>query len=213
MRLLARPRWAGFSLVELLVVMAIILAISAMAVPQILNQIDIYRLRSASSAVVGVLQSARMQAVKDNKYYSVRGINAPATLGQANTPGVFVDSVGAGAAQGSGNNAYDNGETGAAIATRITFDLAGAHPVLPNALVGVNFAPQLVTTLPSFNSRGLPCVAAGAVCTGGIAGATTQFAFFLRQTGVTGVHWGAITVTGSGRMRTWTWTGTAWAGN
>jgi hypothetical protein len=153
-----------------------------------------------------------MQSVKDNKFYSVRGINAAANL-TGNTPGVFVDSIGAGAAVGSGNNAYDNGETAAAIPANITFDLVGAHPPLPNALVGTNFVAQPGLPLVSFNARGLPCVPNGALCQGGVAGGTAQFAFFLRETSVTGVHWGAVTVTGSGRMRTWTWTGTTWAGN
>ena len=203
---------SGFSLVELLVVMSIIMVVSAMAVPQVLAEINIYGLRSAASSVVGVMQSARMQAVRDNRFYSVRGINAGANL-SANTPGVFMDSVGAGAAVGSGNNAYDIGEIGAAIPANVTFDLVGAHPAFPNALVGPNFVPQPFNPLPSFNARGLPCVPVAAVCTGAPGGGPAQFAFFLRQTSNTGIHWAAITVTGSGRMRTWTWTGTVWAGN
>ncbi len=212
MRSITNRRSAGFSLVELLVVIAIIMVVSAMAIPQILNQIDIYRLRSASQSIAGVMQSARMQAIKDNKYYSVRGITAPATLGNANTPGVFVDSIGMNAPLGSGNGVYDNGETGVQIANNIAFDTAGAHPAFPPGLAGANFNPQPVTQLPSFNPRGMPCVAAGAVCSGG-AGGGSMFAYFLRQTSVSGVHWGAITVTAAGRVKTWTYSGTAWAAN
>lgn len=206
----ATRRSAGFSLIELIVVIAIILVVSAMAVPQVLTQLDTYSLRSTTSAVVGAMQSARMLAVKDNRYYTVRGINVAANL-TGNTPGVFVDSVGTGAANGSGNNLYDNGEAAAAIPASVTFDTAGAHPPFNNALAGANFNPILLNVPPSFNSRGLPCVPLGANCVGG--GGAAQYAFFLRQTGSSGVHWSAITVTASGRMRTWTWTGTTWAGN
>ncbi len=200
-------------MIELLVVVAIILTVSAMAVPQILTQLDIYRLKSAASAVSGVLQNARMQAIKDNKYYSIRGLTAPATLAQANTPGVFADSIGTGAAFGSGNGVYDNGELSAALPNNVTFDTAGAHPAFNNALVGANFNPMPVGVLPSFNSRGLPCVPAGAVCTGGALGGGAMFAYFLRQQGVSGVHWAAITVSAAGRVKTWSYTGTTWGPN
>ncbi len=205
-------RSAGFSLIELIVVIAIIMVVSAMAVPQVLTQINIYGLRSAASAVVGVMQNARMQAVKDNRFYTVRGISAPATLSQANTPGVYVDSIGGGGF-GSGDGVYEDGETATALPNNITFDLAGAHPAFNNAAVGGNFAPLPVTAIPSFNSRGLPCVSLGAACQGVAGGGTAQFAYFLRQTGASGVHWAAITVNGAGRMRVWTWTGTTWTAN
>ncbi len=210
MKHLATRRSAGFSLIELIVVIAIILVVSALAVPQVLTQLDTYGLRSTTGAVVGALQNARMQAIKDNRFYTVRGINVAANI-TANTPGVYVDSIGTGAANGSGNNVYDTGEAAAAFPTNITFDTAGAHPPFDNTLAGPNFNPILLNVPPSFNSRGLPCVPLGANCVAG--GGAAQFAFFLRQTGTSGVHWSAITVTSSGRMRTWTWTGTTWAGN
>lgn len=56
-------RMAGFTLVELLVVMAIVLLISAMAMPMARNSIRTYRLNAASSAISGAIQSTRYQSI------------------------------------------------------------------------------------------------------------------------------------------------------
>jgi len=56
-------RMPGFTLVELLVVMAIVLLVSAMAAPMARNSIRTYRLNAASSALSGAIQSTRYQSI------------------------------------------------------------------------------------------------------------------------------------------------------
>src|SRR5215813_626476 len=61
-----RRREAGFSLIELTVVCAIILLIALMAIPQIVQIITNYRLDASGRSVAGLLQKARLQAVETN---------------------------------------------------------------------------------------------------------------------------------------------------
>lgn len=56
-------RDAGFTLLELVIVVAIILLIMAMAVPMARNMVRNYRLNAASSAVASAIQSSRYQAI------------------------------------------------------------------------------------------------------------------------------------------------------
>ncbi len=53
----------GFTLLELLVVVSIILIVTLMALPSARNAIRSYRLNAAASAVSGVIQSTRYQAI------------------------------------------------------------------------------------------------------------------------------------------------------
>jgi prepilin-type N-terminal cleavage/methylation domain-containing protein len=57
---------AGFSLVELLVVMAIIVIMAAVIVPPIANWIRAYRVRAAMQQVASDISAARMRAVSKN---------------------------------------------------------------------------------------------------------------------------------------------------
>jgi len=54
---------AGFTLVELLVVVTIAILVAALALPVARNTIRSYRLNAAASAVAGAIQSTRYQAI------------------------------------------------------------------------------------------------------------------------------------------------------
>src|SRR5258708_9412207 len=63
-----RPKYkeTGFSLVEVIVVMAVILIIVAISIPTIKQTIDNYRLDASGHGVASLLQQTRIQALKTN---------------------------------------------------------------------------------------------------------------------------------------------------
>ena len=56
----------GFTMLELVVVVAIILAISAYAIPNLLSAAADYKLKNTMAQVAGILQQQRIQAVRTN---------------------------------------------------------------------------------------------------------------------------------------------------
>ena len=63
MKMLQSSKQRGFSLVELVVVVAIIMLITAMAIPQARNMMRSYRLNAAAASVKSTVQSTRYQAI------------------------------------------------------------------------------------------------------------------------------------------------------
>ena len=201
----ANKRTQGFSLIEVLVVVAIMLVVAAMALPNVMKGLDDIKLRSSMRDVIGLLQQARQTAVKNNTYY---------TMGQAgvNNNLIYVDinKNNAYDAYANGNNPQYPPEPTVMLPNSITLTNAGA-PAFNNVLVGANFNPVVNAGPPSFNARGLPCVMVGAACsshTGGViqgqSGANVGFLFFFKQQGSFGaVNWAAIAITPAGRMESW----------
>jgi len=74
-----KKRESGFSMVELVIVVAIILIVTAMAAPSVKQVVDNYRLHASGQGVASVLQQARMAAVQSNQPYYVQynGCGAP----------------------------------------------------------------------------------------------------------------------------------------
>ena len=211
-----RNRQSGFSLIELLVVIGIIMVVAAMATPSIVNGINGIRLRSAASEVSGIMQQARQLAVRNNRYFTVK----PTVVTGAR--GAYVDL--------NYNNAFDGGAPAPEPMIQFPQGIAVVSAGAPNTanLIGqccATFTPQAASILPSFNSRGLPCVGpASPTPPGGVGGipnslcgvrdaggGTVGFVYYISQTRPFGaVGWAAVSVTPAGRMQVWTYSGTTW---
>jgi prepilin-type N-terminal cleavage/methylation domain-containing protein len=90
----------GFSLIEVLLVVALIATVGAMAIPLVLNTTAQIRLSAQARQVERELQSARMKAVRSNRAIRVR-FNCPTTgqyrtvelLGTVQTPAADDDDA------------------------------------------------------------------------------------------------------------------------
>src|ERR1044071_5901166 len=150
-RFSAGRRPAGFSLQEVLVVIAIGLMITAIAGPIMSNAIADIKLRSSLTSVSGLLQNTRAVAVQQNKTktachfcrttppYSLVYFAKDATICTSST---------------TANSTDPQVELEAPITPYPTPTGLGAPAAIDNPTLGLTSNPA--TTDPSFNSRGLP---------------------------------------------------------
>ena len=185
-------RASGFSLVELLIVAAILMCIAALSLPTMWNVIASSRSRSAMSDISGFVQDTRSNAVKHNRMKTVHFTETSGriwatsgnTIGPEDAkpdvtlvlpPGmVIVDSP-------SGDGA--------------------PTPLDAEAMWGGGTEP--VTTEASFNPRGIPCsYSVDTKKCSSVGG----FVYYFSLNG----HWSAIGISPAGRIRAFYWNGTDW---
>jgi prepilin-type N-terminal cleavage/methylation domain-containing protein len=187
----------GFSLVEVLLVVAIGLIVTTISLPRMNIVIANMKLRSSMTSVSGLLQNARAMAVQQNKTMVARHFNRTAI------PFSLVYYVKL-ATDGSAMVARDPQiEMEAPITPHPTPTGIGAPPAITNAAMGLIANP--VTTDPSFNTRGLPCAYSGGSC---VSNAFIQYFKDDRISGSGG--WAAISITPAGRIKRWFWNGSSW---
>jgi prepilin-type N-terminal cleavage/methylation domain-containing protein len=210
----ARAR-AGFSLIEILVVVSILLVISAIEIPNMMQTIAQVRLRSAANSLAGLLQQGRIRAVRDNKYYRVFGYTVDGTVQTADTNIACVD--------------IDNNATCSTTATALITNksnpqirLGGSNvlttstpPTSVATAAGIsasnyNVIEQDKNLQVYFNSRGLPCAVTGsggnAVCNSSGSGKGYAYIYYITD-GHPIDGWAAVTVSPSGRVRVWMYQG------
>ena len=176
---------SGFSVIELVIVLAIFLIVAALGVPSIRQAVDSYRLNASARDVASLLQQARMAAVQANQPYYV-------TIDAVNNKVVAVP-------------ASRFGPPLAPLASDPTTMLAGsvafnAAPPSTATLDAAVVAGPTVNGLIGFNGRGMPCVQTVSpwVCS---AAVPTAFEWFMQSNVTQG--WVAVTVTPSGRIKSW----------
>jgi prepilin-type N-terminal cleavage/methylation domain-containing protein len=185
----------GFSLLELMIVVGIIFILAALSVPRMMSQVNAIRLRYSATDLSGLLQRARMEAVRKNRYYSLQNVAGTPQMEQV------IDE----------NSAVVTSIPPAQMGQNVTvlFGSGSGAPGEAAFITSLGFTSIASSAaVPSFNARGLPCVPAAQTCYP-LAG--QGFAFFLSNTIATGtVGWAAVTVTPSGRCKVWTYDGATW---
>jgi prepilin-type N-terminal cleavage/methylation domain-containing protein len=187
----------GFSLIELLVVLAIMLIVAAFAVPTTMKVIDGARIRGTMGNVSNLAQRCRMQAIKRNttQWLHFRTISGRVTL--------FVTD--------STSTATGPAPTDIQLDLPNQFVIAAAPtsnpaPLTATAMWGSSITPN-VSVDPYFNSRGLPCLPD--ITTGACTTTVGYVNYFTYRSGGN-TRWVAVGISPAGRVKAWYWYGSQW---
>jgi prepilin-type N-terminal cleavage/methylation domain-containing protein len=192
----------GFSLIELLVVVIIIMVVTGLAIPTLINTVAAIRLRSAAGELSGIMQDARILAAKKNTVYDIKFTSI------AGIQTAYVDS--------NLNGVYDAGEPVTVFNGSITPASgpptgSGGQPA-PYVLSGDSSTgnPFDNRNTVAFSPRGLPCnydtSTAPATCA---TPAASYFVIYLQ--GSTPAAWAGVVVTKAGRTQVVVWNGVQWS--
>jgi Tfp pilus assembly protein FimT len=184
----------GFSMVEVLMVVAITMVLSTIAIANIAAVVSSTRVRAGISSVSGLLQNTRMLAVKNNRSMTARMV----TL----TRGTLVGYV---------KNATDDSDLDADD-TQVQWEApviklsAPTGDNAPSALTATDLGYTPETGDISFNSRGLPCAYSSGICT------NHGFRYYFKDTSRQGSKgWAALSVSPAGKIKKWFWNGSRWS--
>jgi Tfp pilus assembly protein FimT len=196
---------SGFTLLELMIVVASGMIAAAMTMPLFSSAVSQYRLRTSAVDLDGLLQRARTRAVRDNRAYTMQ--TAQVVRGGITYTQVFLDM--------NGNLQADTnlGEPMIQLQRNVTLVAGGGVPAIPNASLG--FTPQGANAPVSFNARGTPCVFVNAICSSwdsaGNAPNQVGFVYYLRGPLGSGNSWSAVSIAPSGRFRAWSYNNGVWS--
>lgn len=210
----------GFSTIELVMSMLVVLIVAAIGVPQFMTMIHLAKIKGAVSDYASLLQVQRLRAVDDDRFYSTYLLPTNGNNPQEAFVDIFPQNVNG--TSGTGGANFTNGDPVVLISQEISQQPAANAPntaalrllMLPaNSPVAPKDA-SLAANPVTFGPRGLPCtpgpVAGGTVCDS--LGGPTAYWTFLQNNVTQG--WGAVTVSPAGRIRRWFYSaGAGGAGN
>lgn len=206
-------RTGGFSLVELLIVVFVVMVILAVAVPNVLLTVSNLKLRGSANDLAGLMQQARIMAAKNNPInppvypirYAVRN-GAQIAFVDLNDSGAWDANI---TVNGVNISEPDITFSGTVVPAAGAPSGTAGQPS-PYVLTGdmSGGTPFDNTNTMAFTPRGLPCdYSAPPVCT---SPAATYFVYYLTDTRIGSPGWAAVVVTKGGRTKVVTWNGGTW---
>jgi len=180
---------SGFTLAEMIVVVAIILIVGGMAIPNLTRAIDASRIKGSAQALAAAYQDARIRATQKDTSYQV--LISPPGISPAQ---ICIDL------DGDGTCSAGDPVTTFPAQVRVS-NLGVPAPLDPTQL----HFPAITTEQPgaslTWNAVGLPCQRTSPItpCT---AVGWIQHLQLLRANG--DVMYAAVTVSPTGRVKTWT---------
>lgn len=194
----------GFSTIELVVVVMIILIVAAFTVPNAMRAWYNMELRGTADEVGSLMQQARIMAARTNSYYTI----CYRTSGNVQT--VYLTQV---TLSSTTACTFASSATQIALARQITASSGAPSGSNPSAFVysadAGSGTPCDNTCTLAFSPRGLPCkfdtTSTPATCS---TPASAYFVYYFQAVSSNG--YAAILVTKAGRTRTYTWNGSSW---
>ena len=181
---------SGFTLAEMIIVVAIILVVSAMAIPNLTRAIDASRIKGSAQALAAAYQDARIQATQKDTSYQV--LVSPLGMVPAQ---VCIDL--------DGDGTCSAGDPVTTFAGQIKVSNLGVPVPLGPAQLNYQTTNTEHFNGLTWNAMGLPCQrppsSPTAACT---AIGWVQHLQLLRANG--GVMYAAVTVSPTGRVKVWT---------
>lgn len=183
-----RKAIAGFSMVELVISVCVMLILTALAIPSIMRSMRTYQLNSAAASVSDMLKFTRFEAVRRNTQINF--------LMQANGPGWFVG------ADSNNNGTLDPIEKQQSIAGYATLLPAGTAP--PPTAIRAALSGAALNTASGANGT-VTFDARGAVRQGiGAALAINPYVFYVGNAADPDSGYRAVVLLPSGSTQTWT---------
>jgi type II secretory pathway pseudopilin PulG len=197
-----RDRTGGFSIIELLIVLFVVMVIAAIAIPNILLAVSNIRLRASAGDLAGLMQQARILAAKNNTTYPVRyTTTGGAQIAYVDLNGNSTFSTGEPVMQFSGTTAPASGAPSGSGGQPSAYVLAG----------DTGSGSYDNTNILGYTGRGLPCnydaSTTPATCSTPPA---KYFVYYITDTRVGRAGWAAVVVTKGGRTKIVTWNGSTW---
>jgi type II secretory pathway pseudopilin PulG len=197
-------RLRGFSMVELLIVLFVVMVIAAIVIPNVLLAVSNIRLRASVGDLAGLMQQARILAAKNNSTYKILyGTNNGAQI-------AYIDL--------NGNGSFDAGEpliqfSRNTVPASSAPSGSGGQPTAYVLAGDTGTGSYDNTNTLGYTGRGLPCnydtTTTPATCS---TPSAKYFVYYLTSTriGAGGTGWAAVVVTKGGRTKVVTWNGSSW---
>ena len=210
---------SGFSLVELLISLSVIMVVSALATPSVITSLASVKMISTAQSFASLLQDARMKAARDNKSYAVSCVQNDYTTVPAAIDGcsiIFIDVNGSGTYDSTLAGSTGRMEMDIQVASAVKFTTTDPSVALGTPQLSFDPNPTAAAVTPTgmarFNPRGMACQIETGKCVNiTTGGAQTGFLYYMTSRDVLGnTHYAAVSASPSGRIKVWKFNGTTW---